>query len=144
MEHHDRFPVHWRQVITAADFIQLAAASVERAPGVAAVFSVQQPAMTRERVALNPPVVKEPHVGPELLAAGRHVRHVLHRFYRSAIFRRQQRPGANRHRQRRRTKLPAAQGIFWACHQFFRTLEPLIPANLRYFKISADQCELAV
>ena len=33
------------------------------------IVAVEQPAMAGQRVALNPPVVEEPHVGPELLAA---------------------------------------------------------------------------
>jgi hypothetical protein len=128
MQHNDRLALHRRQVIAAADFLEALATIVERTPGMTLVSPVQQPAMARQRVALNPPLVKEPFVGSELLAAGGPTRFriALHRLLPSisrSMLLAMKPPAAKHARQRARAELAAT----WRRSMFGRHRSAQLP-----------------
>ena len=71
VEHDHRLAVHLGQVSVPFDAVQRRFALLVRAPGIAEVAAVEQPAMAREHVALDAPLVKEQFVAPELLSPHR-------------------------------------------------------------------------
>ena len=71
VEHDDGLAAHRRQAAVALDAFQSGVALVVGAPGVAEVVLVQQAAVAGERVPLDPPLVEEEFVGPELLSPQR-------------------------------------------------------------------------
>ena len=61
--------MHRRQLTFAFNLFQLRLALIERSPGMTAIVAVQQPAMSRERIPLDSPIVEEQLVAPKLYAA---------------------------------------------------------------------------
>jgi hypothetical protein len=69
VENNHGLPLHRWQVVAIADFLESLAALFEGAPRMAMIVSVEQAAVAGDRVALDPPIMKEPPVVPELFPA---------------------------------------------------------------------------